>query len=116
MEASATAAQEQRYIAAWKELLRGFAGMTGFAVFSHGSVVILKGANDSEEAARAEALEVMKRYGPVFPGSEAGDFNTTPTKGRAEAMRIANPHKYFEVHEKPLQVMPGWSPDTTRIS
>jgi len=82
METS-SAAQEQGYIDTWKELLRGFAGMTGFAVFSHGSVVILKGAHHSEDAARAEALEVMKRYGPVFPGSEAGDFNTTPTKGDA---------------------------------
>ena len=55
METS-SAAQEQRYIDTWKELLRGFAGMTGFAVFSHGSVVILKGAHHSEDAARAEAL------------------------------------------------------------
>ena len=77
--------QGQRYIDVWKELLDGFANMRGFVVFSHGSVVILKGlhdTDDTEESARDEALDVMKQYGPVFPGSQAGDFNTTSTKGR----------------------------------
>ena len=80
--------QGQRYIDMWKELLDGFANMRGFVVFSHGSAVILKGSHDTEEAAREEALDVMKQYGPVFPGSEAGDFNTTTTKGRTRIRKV----------------------------
>ena len=80
--------QGQRYIDMWKELLDGFANMRGFVVFSHGSAVILKGSHDTEEAAREEALDVMKQYGPVFPGSEAGDFNTTSTKGRTRIRKV----------------------------
>ena len=79
--------QGQRYTDMWKKLLEGFAGMSGFAVFSHGSAVILKRPHATEESAKEEALEVMKQYGPVFPGSEAGDFNTTSTKGRGSTMR-----------------------------
>ena len=79
--------QGQRYTDMWKELLEGFAGMSGFAVFSHGSAVILKRPHATEESAKGEALEVMKQYGPVFPGSEAGDFNTTSTKGRGSTTR-----------------------------
>jgi len=75
--------QGQRYINMWKELLEGFANMRGFVVFSHGSVVILEESHDTEESAREEALDVMKKYGPVFPGCEAGDFNTTSSKGDA---------------------------------
>ena len=75
---------KQRYTNMWKELLEGFEhdGIGGFAVFSHGSAVFLKRQHDTEESAREEALEVMRRYGPVFPGSEAGDFSTILTKGR----------------------------------
>ena len=106
--------QGQRYIDMWKKLLEGFAGMSGFAVFSHGSAVILKRPHATEESAKEEALEVMKQYGPVFPGSEAGDFNTTSTKGRGSTLRcnlIDNRNNLTFP-----QAMRGWYPVTTGIS
>ena len=73
--------QGQRYIDMWRELLEGFDNMTGFVVFSHGSVVILKRPHVTVESARDEAMDVMKKYGPVFAGSTAGDFSVDDTKG-----------------------------------
>ena len=109
--------QGQRYIDMWKKLLEGFAGMSGFAVFSHGSAVILKRPHATEESAKEEALEVMRQYGPVFPGSEAGDFNTTSTKGMGSTSTMRwNLIDNIIINQTFPQATRGWYPVTTGIS
>lgn len=45
-----------------------------WVLFSHGTFVIFKNINKGDNLAE-KAIEHMKKFGSVHPGSEAGDFN-----------------------------------------
>ena len=46
-----------------------------WVVFKHGTCVILNESTSSAEETESEAIEIMAEWGPVHPGSSAGDFN-----------------------------------------
>lgn len=60
------------YIAAWRAVLVG-AATKSWVLFEHGTIVILMQPSSD---LRAQAIALMKDWGPVHVGSPAGDFST----------------------------------------
>ena len=50
-------------------------GERSWALFENGTLVLLQqDALGKDKDVREVATELMKQYGPVYPGSDAGDF------------------------------------------
>lgn len=63
----------QDYVEAWRRIIRG--DHKSWIVFRNGTCVVLaEPAEDADLA--AEATGILREYGPVYPGSSAGDFGT----------------------------------------
>jgi hypothetical protein len=62
------------YIAAWRRTIRG--EHKSWVVFEHGTCVVLVDPDPDADLA-AQAVEILRDYGPVHIGSAAGDFGTT---------------------------------------
>lgn len=58
-----------RMIAIWREIL--VKEENSWVLFEHGTCLILL---EPEEDLHAQAIEIMKIWGPVVPGTSAGDF------------------------------------------
>lgn len=56
----------------WQKAVKG---NISWVLFKNGSVVFVKEVKKSVEE---DAIDIMKTEGPVFPGSEHGDFNIQP--------------------------------------
>jgi len=61
--------ETNRMIAIWREIL--VKEENSWVMFEHGTCVILL---EPEEDIRAQAIVIMKMWGPVVPGTSAGDF------------------------------------------
>ncbi|WP_225992852.1 hypothetical protein [Actinomadura rudentiformis] len=55
----------------WRRVIVG--DEKSWVLFENGTCVILM---EPEEDLAAQATEILREYGPVHPGSEAGDFGT----------------------------------------
>ncbi|MFB9238549.1 hypothetical protein ACFFWC_23980 [Plantactinospora siamensis] len=52
-------------------------GAKSWVLFGHGTCVVLPNPEPDADLA-AMAIEILRAYGPVHPGSPAGDFGTIP--------------------------------------
>lgn len=55
----------------WRQIIVG--NQKSWVLFKHGTCVIL---TQPEQDLAAQAIEIMKKWGPVHVGSPAGDFST----------------------------------------
>lgn len=55
----------------WRRIIVG--DRKSWVLFAHGTCVVL--VDPAEDLAR-QAVEILRAYGPVYPGSPAGDFGT----------------------------------------
>lgn len=62
---------ENELVQIWRDILVGSAEKS-WVLFENGTCVILM---KPEEDLMKQALELMKKHGPVYPGSPAGDFS-----------------------------------------
>lgn len=51
-----------------------------WVLFKNQTFVILQEGQHTKESASETATEMMKKFGPVYPGCPAGDFNVLETK------------------------------------
>ncbi len=58
-----------RMIAIWREIL--VKEKNSWVIFEHGTCLILL---ETEEDLEAQAIEILKVWGPIVPGTSAGDF------------------------------------------
>lgn len=65
-----SAASPSQLIGAWRRILSG--EPKSWVLFRQGTSVLLK---QPEADLRAQAIELMREWGPVDPGSPAGDFS-----------------------------------------
>jgi len=61
------------YIDMWHKLLTTNEQKISWVVFENGTVVII---NEQTDYLKAEAIDLMKEWGPVHAGCSAGDFST----------------------------------------
>ncbi|MFI5925030.1 hypothetical protein ACIA3K_03505 [Micromonospora sp. NPDC051543] len=64
---------EQDLAGIWRRIIRGDG--KSWVVFAHGTCVVLPAPGPSADLA-AQAIEILREYGPVHVGSSAGDFST----------------------------------------
>ena len=64
-----------QFIKIWKQLL--FEDERSWVLFENGTCVVL---TEPEHDLSAQAIELMKKWGPVHAGSPAGDFSTLTLK------------------------------------
>lgn len=85
-----------------------------WVLFSHGSYIILPDSlkNDPQN----NALRIMKEYGPVYPGSPAGDFSVI-TLDKTEGWSITGHYygMYTYVHPDDLTRAAIMNPSDTEI-
>lgn len=62
----------------WRSIIDG--GDKSWALFENGTCVILM---EPEDDISAQAIELMKEWGPVHAGSSAGDFSTITLENEA---------------------------------
>ena len=62
--------------AVWRDIIRE--PQKVWVLFEHGTCVILMAPEDD---IRKQAQELIAQYGPVYPGSSAGDFNVVYLEG-----------------------------------
>jgi len=61
------------YVEAWRRTIVG--DHKSWVVFKHGTCVVLPDPAPDDDLA-AVATEILREYGPVYPGTPAGDFVT----------------------------------------
>ena len=61
------------YVEAWRRTIIG--ENKSWVIFKHGTCVVLVDPGPDADLA-AEAVEILRQYGPVYAGSAAGDFGT----------------------------------------
>jgi hypothetical protein len=61
------------YVEAWRRTIQG--DHKSWVVFRHGTCVVLSDPDPDADLA-AEAIIILREFGPVHPGSPAGDFGT----------------------------------------
>ncbi len=68
----------QDLITAWRTVFQNEMKAAGKAwvLFKHGTVVLV-GNLQSVEAVTEQARQIMQQAGPVYPGTEHGDFNVS---------------------------------------
>ncbi|MFI5914242.1 hypothetical protein [Dactylosporangium sp. NPDC051541] len=59
----------------WRRIIQGEG--KSWVVFEHGTVVVLPAAEPGADLGES-AVAVLREYGPVAPGSPAGDFTVIP--------------------------------------
>ena len=59
------------FVAAWRRTIRG--DHKSWVVFRHGTCVVLPDPDSGADLA-ADAVAILREYGPVRPASAAGDF------------------------------------------
>ncbi|MEU7928095.1 hypothetical protein [Micromonospora sp. NPDC049107] len=64
---------EQDLAGVWRRIIQGDG--KSWVVFAHGTCVVLPTPGPSADLA-AQAIEILREYGPVHVGSSAGDFST----------------------------------------
>ena len=64
---------EHELAAVWRRIIRG--EDKSWVVFAHGTCVVLPQPRRRDDLAK-RATEILRTYGPVHPGSPAGDFGT----------------------------------------
>lgn len=77
------------------------AGKT-WVLFQHQTFVILDEQGLTHETASEKATEIMKKYGPVYAGCEAGDFNLfkdDETQGWIVTGHCPTMFTYVETHD-----------------
>ena len=67
------AMSEQDLASIWRGIILG--AEKSWVVFAHGTCVVLPAPDDTADLA-AEAIEILREYGPVQAASAAGDFGT----------------------------------------
>ena len=73
---------QQMYINAYKLIFEDYHPAKAYAVFSHGTIVLFEEVISTNEGVEQKALDEMKHYGPVMPGSSAGDFNVVKVQAK----------------------------------
>lgn len=64
---------EQDLVGTWRRTIRGES--KSWVVFAHGTCVVLPDPGPDVDLA-AQAIDILREYGPVHAGSPAGDFGT----------------------------------------
>lgn len=61
----------------WRNIIEKLPPKKGksWVVFKHGTCVIINESTISAEETETKGKEIMAKWGPVFPGCPAGDFN-----------------------------------------
>ena len=66
----AAVADPKRAIEDWRNIIRG--SQKSWVLFRYGTCVLLM---EPQEDMSSQAVELLREWGPVYPGSPAGDFN-----------------------------------------
>ncbi|MDG4826282.1 hypothetical protein O7635_30905 [Asanoa sp. WMMD1127] len=64
---------EHELAAVWRRIIRGEG--KSWVAFAHGTCVVLPAPRPRDDLAK-RAIDILREYGPVHPGSPAGDFGT----------------------------------------
>ncbi|MFG1799410.1 hypothetical protein ACGFI4_04440 [Micromonospora carbonacea] len=64
---------EHDLAATWRRIIRG--DSKSWVAFAHGTCVVLPDPGPTADLA-AQAVDILREFGPVYAGSPAGDFST----------------------------------------
>jgi hypothetical protein len=96
------------YVAAWRKILIGGASKS-WVLFRNGTAVILISPVDD---LRAQAVNLMKEWGPVHAGCPAGDFSTVKVTDYPGWVVTCH-HNDILTYVDPSEVVNGSSTDIT---